>query len=650
MSRHRNVRGLKYDEDLEDDDVYGHSVDDDYCISPATAAQFIYKRDDYNVRAFIEEPLEEGEEEEEPSHNNHPTLPGVDQARLHSCLDRMREVLGESVSEQVMVDAVLSSQFDTQQALDLLLSQEGKQTSKIKNKDAAPLWNPPIGDIFYSSQPSAFKPIGSCLSSDLLDDTDKSSTFDLSSLLSTKSELSLLSAPMTMSGSTKTENTIGGEGTSAENMSGGLSLSELIKETSNIQPVNNPLAAQANANLLGGISLADLIRDHEGSNSQNVKSTVLPFGGLSELCSETTIGFEQSIVSATEKSELSQNHMDEVLQPSCIILSKQTNMPTSNLPSQNPDRLASSLGTLTLVDQLKEHQHKSSGLADDLGSIPQSSPTDMLGRNNLFLQCGSPSLADLIEEHNKNNPCPCDSFSVPEWGQRIHSPDSAILPLESLSLAQLASDHQTKMGTHPLMGSLSSLITSEPLNTYALGNVSLFDLITESDSQMPENSAAKDVIFNVAEIRHCSGNIVGLQSANLNILTQTQTSEPEVELSNALVQKIVAQNTKVKNSKASQGSTSIGRKFSKRTRTTSWTKRCCAKPSWFALALCFQNPKNTRNGALFSIHKAFVYNRQVPEITQESQCPLYEIKPFNFNTPSPDDIIKASQKKAFTRD
>ncbi|XP_078068692.1 HBS1-like protein isoform X2 [Mustelus asterias] len=141
MARHRNVRGLKYDEDFEDDDVYGQSVEDDYCISPATAAQFIYKRDDYNRRAFAEEPLEEGDEyaegeAAEPSHNNQPIPSGVDQARLYSCLDKMREVLGESVSEQAMVDAVLNSQYDAHKALELVLSEECQQPSKIKS--AAP--------------------------------------------------------------------------------------------------------------------------------------------------------------------------------------------------------------------------------------------------------------------------------------------------------------------------------------------------------------------------------------------------------------------------------------------------------------------------------------------------------------------------------
>ncbi|XP_069743372.1 HBS1-like protein isoform X2 [Narcine bancroftii] len=151
MARHRNIRGLKYDEDFEDDDVYGQSVEDDYCISPATAAQFIYKRDDYNSRAFAEEPLEEGDEHmedkiEETSQNNQP-ISGVDQVQLYACLDKMREVLGESISEQMMVDAVLNCQYDAHKAIDLVLSEEWKPSPEIKNQISGPSRKSTIGKV-----------------------------------------------------------------------------------------------------------------------------------------------------------------------------------------------------------------------------------------------------------------------------------------------------------------------------------------------------------------------------------------------------------------------------------------------------------------------------------------------------------------------
>uniref|UniRef100_A0A8C4QLD9 HBS1-like translational GTPase n=1 Tax=Eptatretus burgeri TaxID=7764 RepID=A0A8C4QLD9_EPTBU len=65
MARHRTIRAYQYDDDLEDCDIYGHSVEDDFGVSPATVAQFTFQRGNCQLSHYVDEPLKEEHEVEE---------------------------------------------------------------------------------------------------------------------------------------------------------------------------------------------------------------------------------------------------------------------------------------------------------------------------------------------------------------------------------------------------------------------------------------------------------------------------------------------------------------------------------------------------------------------------------------------------------
>uniref|UniRef100_A0A2I2YXQ5 Uncharacterized protein n=1 Tax=Gorilla gorilla gorilla TaxID=9595 RepID=A0A2I2YXQ5_GORGO len=123
MAQHRNVRGYDCDEDLEDDDHHGQSVEDDSCISLSTAAQFIYsQRDKPSV-----EPIEEYDHEdlkESFSYVSNHQLSGFNQARFYSY----------AVPDEILIESVLKNKFDVQKPLSEVLEQDSMQNLKDKNE------------------------------------------------------------------------------------------------------------------------------------------------------------------------------------------------------------------------------------------------------------------------------------------------------------------------------------------------------------------------------------------------------------------------------------------------------------------------------------------------------------------------------------
>jgi len=149
MSRHRIVRTMDYNDEYDGyDDIYGHSVEDDHLsISPTDAQQWLYDRarGQQSISAFISKNKdiqeEEDDEDEEAAFEKArrdsesfqmPQLDEIEQAKLSSCVDEVRSVVGDAVSERRIVETSMKFDYDMQKILDEILNEETAKKSSAK--------------------------------------------------------------------------------------------------------------------------------------------------------------------------------------------------------------------------------------------------------------------------------------------------------------------------------------------------------------------------------------------------------------------------------------------------------------------------------------------------------------------------------------
>uniref|UniRef100_A0A8C3R0Z8 HBS1 like translational GTPase n=1 Tax=Cyanoderma ruficeps TaxID=181631 RepID=A0A8C3R0Z8_9PASS len=627
MSRHRNVRGYNYDEDFEDDDVYGQSVEDDYCISPSTAAQFIYSRRD--KPAAFAEPLEEEYGCEgtgaaagcfTPTHQ----LTEVDRARLNSCLDQMREVLAESVPEQAMVQAVLDANFDVQKALNVVLSQGSKQNVKTKNKDAVILAKTTKGDLHCCPEMCVDTDNFSCAVDNFAGNTNKPGFGNLTA----KSDSALYSLTTNFEKSNIPSCEKKGLKSSSRVLSS--AFSDDLCKGSFCEPVNK----QAEKRLPERANAVSLVPD-----SRDVYSSI---GSNSFKCEETR----------DLKSLLMQNVVCDSLSPEYNIplVSSKTSDCSSTANFYSPPCLASALGSLALDNEVSHTVNKKNELLENFSSLAQSRKqgnpsSDMAALPGL--RSGSTSLADLLQEHQESSASHCYSLAD------LYTQSTASLTdrkLGASSLSQLVSQPQTSGGMPELTGSLSSLALSKVSPVKEVENLSLSDLIAET-IEIDKTERRTDLpVRDVIESRPSQG-------ANIDLSVLVKNAGVSTEKSVVGQSNILSPETKLVKEKQGKcsGFAKTNRKpkkahgLKRQDLSLSWIKALRARPSAFALTLCLRYPPKAYKRRTVGIHKTFLYSRQVQDVKPKETGPTIAITPFDFKSASPDDIVRANQRKAFTR-
>lgn len=309
----------------------------------------------------------------------------------------------------------------------------------------------------------------------------------------------------------------------------------------------------------------------------------------------------------------------------------------------NPLHLTSSLENTTL-DYLNAHKKNEIGNA----SLVEQKNCILKDDSLQFSQCESPSLTGLFQEQKGNDPSQC--FALSDLCNQSTASFTG-LSLGSFPLSQLANRCQSSTEISDLTGSLSSLAFCKASPTRDLENLSLSDLIAETIDV--DNAQNKKDSF---ELRSLEMRSPGIDSnIDLSVLIKTPDVVPKPIVDQSVTP---TPGTKVLSSKLGRNFSSAkdSKKNNKGSLTRrppfslSWTKALAARPSAFASTLCLRYPLKSCKRRTLDLYKTFLYSRQVQDVKDKEISPLIAITPFDFKSASPDDIVKANQKKAFTRE